>query len=135
MRFIVIIAACALPACGSDPIGPPIPDDTVAPSVLSVSPADEAIDVPLLSEVSVTFSEVVNAATVAEASFFLTTNGNQVAGSFRQDGEIVFFRPDAALDSLTIYVATVTQAVRDPTGNPLERARVWAFTTGTRIAP
>ena len=135
MRFIMLTMMGGLAACGSDPAGPLTADDTVPPSILTVAPADDATDVPLRTEVSVTFSEVVNLATVAEESFFVTTDGDRIPGSHRQDGPIVLFAPDSALDSLTIYVATVTQAVRDPAGNPLGQARVWVFTTGTQAAP
>lgn len=135
MRLIVLTIGCGLAACGGDPAGPRTPDDAVFPSIVTVSPADGATNVPLRTEVGVTFSEVVNFATIAGESFFVATGGDPVTGSYRQDGPVVTFTPDSSLDSLTIYVATVTQGVRDPAGNPLRRVRVWEFTTGTPPTP
>ncbi len=40
------------------------------------------------------------------------------------------FTPSADLAALTVYTATLSTAVTDLAGNPLDNNYVWTFTTG-----
>lgn len=79
--------------------------------------------------VTVAFSESVNPATVAQASFFLTTQFTPVAGSYVVADSVASFVPDVPLDSLSVYTATLTRGIRDPAGNQLVADTSWSFTT------
>lgn len=139
MRWFVslLVGAGVMAACG-DQGGPSTADgprDRTPPAVVSVLPADSAVDVPLDTDVRVTFSEPINTATVAAASFFVTKDGEAIAGTYAHDGNTAVFQPDSALDSMRVYQATVTAAVRDPAGNPLPESVTWSFTTGVPATP
>jgi hypothetical protein len=123
-------------ACGeSAPPAPRPAGDTVAPTVVSVRPAPGDTGVSLLSPVEVTFSEPINGATLGPASFLLLRGIAPVPGSYRVDGLTAALKPDSALDSLSIYTATLTGAVRDSAGNRLPGDTSWTFRTGVPLTP
>ena len=118
---MALVAVAATGACGDEanPLSLGQNGDRTPPAVVSVAPLDGAADVPLDTDIRVTFSEQINRATVAVASFFLTKDGESVAGLYSHEGMTAIFQPDSVLDSLSVYEATITRAVRDPAGNPL----------------
>lgn len=106
--------------------------DTVAPTVLSVTPADAATGVAADTTVQWVFSEAIQATDVTEGNFFLLDAANaQVAGSLSisADKTTVTFTPDANLSATTTYTAYVTTDVKDLAGNHLEDVYVTTFTT------
>jgi hypothetical protein len=118
-------------ACGeSAPPGPGPTADTVAPAVVTLSPAPGDTGVSLRARVEVTFSEPINAATLGPASFFLLKDLAPVPVSYLLDGATVALLPNSELDSVTVYSVTLTGAVRDSTGNRLPGDTSWAFRTG-----
>jgi hypothetical protein len=104
--------------------------DTTPPSVVSTSPDNNASPVAVNSAVMATFSEWVDPASVNGASFTLE-NGGAVAGTISVTDNTVTFTPSADLAALTVYTATLTTAVTDLAGVPLDNNYVWTFTTGT----
>jgi len=110
------------------------PRDTVAPSVASVAPAAGATAVPTSPAVSVTFSEPMDAA-AAQSAFSLIrySNGARVAGSFSWSGNTMTFRPSAALAGGTSYLAKVSPAAKDVSGNALPAEKAWSFKTITTV--
>ena len=72
------------------------------------------------ADVTVTFSEPVDPATVTTGSFLLD-NGGPVAGSVlvAGDGLSATFAPDADLAHETVYAVSVSAVVTDLAGNPL----------------
>lgn len=101
------------------------------PSVVAISPANGAVDVPLISVVQVTFSEPVNPLTVLDALTVVDDNGAALAGSqsLTPEGTVLTFRPDAILADSATYSLTVSAAVQDMAGNPLTEAFRARFTT------
>jgi len=123
-------------ACGdSTPPDPRPAADTIAPTVVSVRPAPGDTGVPLLAPVEVTFSEPINGATLGPASFVLLRGIAPVPGTYLVNGLTAALQPDSALDSLAIYTATLTSAVRDSAGNRLPGDTSWTFRTGVPPAP
>jgi Bacterial Ig-like domain len=104
--------------------------DITAPSVVSTSPDNNASPVAVNSAVVATFSEPVDPASVNGASFTLV-NGGAVAGTISVTDNTVTFTPSADLAALTVYTATLSTAVTDLAGVPLDNNYVWTFTTGT----
>ena len=137
LRWALLLVYPILVACGEDGVGPPQGGsaDSIPPEIVSVSPPDGAEGVPTGTAVRVTFSEPINLATAAVASFFVVGNGEQVPGDYVLEGSTVAFLPSAPLDPFTRYTATVTEALRDPTGNALVAGRTWSFATGAVIQP
>lgn len=122
--------------CGDGPAPPPPPPrDTTAPAVVTLSPAPGATDVPRQSDVRVTFTEPLNWATVAAASFSLTRQLDIVPATYVFEAVTAVLVPVAPLDPLTTFTVTLTSAVRDSAGNRLAADTSWAFSTGPSVIP
>ncbi|BDG05665.1 Ig-like domain-containing protein [Anaeromyxobacter oryzae] len=105
--------------------------DTVAPTVVAVSPRDAQGDVTAGAVVRVTFSEPMDPATVAEA-VTLTGPGGRVSGTVALDsGSTWAFTPAAPLDVATRYTVAVSTAARDPVGHALAAPHASWFVTVT----
>ncbi len=108
--------------------------DTTAPTVTQVSPAENAVDVPTTTNVSVTFDEPMDA-TATEPAFSLATGSTTVAGKLSWSGNTLVFDPDSDLTKGAVYTATLTTAATDRAGNPLEAGKTWSFTITTATEP
>jgi hypothetical protein len=107
--------------------------DTVAPTVTSHTPADQANDVAMNKSVSAVFSEAMNPATVS-AAFSLKQGATPVAGAITYAGTTATFTPAALLAPSTLYIATISTGARDFAGNALAKSTVFSFTTNQTIA-
>jgi hypothetical protein len=103
--------------------------DTTPPTVTVISPANTATGVDPNANVTATFSEAMDAATVNGTSFLLSSTGGSVAGAVTMTGNTATFNPTGALAYSTTYTARVTTGVEDLAGNNLTSDRVWTFTT------
>ncbi|MCC6159025.1 MAG: Ig-like domain-containing protein [Deltaproteobacteria bacterium] len=101
-------------------------DATGGPTVVDISPPDGAKDQRLLTVVTVTFSEAMDAASVED----LFDTGS-VAGSFSWDasGEILTFTPDEALDEETTYNFALGAGALAQDGDAMAADETFAFTT------
>jgi PGF-CTERM protein len=104
-------------------------NDIIAPTVTSVSPADQATNVAIGTTISATFSEAMDHASV-EAAFSV----DGVTGTFTWAGNTVTFTPAAALAYETMYTCTISTDATDAAGNNLVEDYVWEFTTGSKPA-
>jgi hypothetical protein len=101
--------------------------DNTPPTVSSTSPAGNATGVATDAEVSATFSEEVDPASVR---FQVRTGGGpNVLGTISTDGATSTFLSNDLLAANTTY--TVTLDANDGYGNALTPSRTWSFTTGT----
>lgn len=105
--------------------------DATAPAVSTSAPANAATNVALNANVTATFSEPMDAASITTTTFTLTQAGVPVAGAVSYSGNVAVFNPTSNLVASTVYVATLTTGVRDIAGNALAAAKTWSFTTGT----
>jgi len=121
-----------LSACGDPVVGWPT-SDTVAPTISSTIPVNNATDVELNTAASVTFSEDMDSRTLSSTTFSVTTGNESVRGTITYLGVTATFIPLEDLIAGTTYEATITQAVTDLAGNPLAADYVWSFTTGAAI--
>lgn len=115
--------------CG-DAAEPPL-DDRAPPTVLSNFPSSDATGVATSAGVSATFSEAMDLSTLTTSSFVLMRDSVRVAGSVNRSDRAVSFRPSRALLANTKYVATLTTAAQDTSGNALAADYTWSFTTGS----
>jgi hypothetical protein len=118
----------AMSGCSSsdDPVGPP---DTVAPTVISITPADGANGVTIITA---TFSKAMTASTISAANFTLSGPGAaRVTGTvaYNSSTHTATFAPIDALAPSTSCTATITTGCRDMSGNPMASNRVWSFST------
>jgi RHS repeat-associated protein len=103
----------------------------VAPSVVAVSPPDNASNVPLDTSVQVTFSEAVHPASVTANHFQVSTGGMPISGQIHvaPDGTSAILTPDQPLRSNTQYTVTLTTDIVDLAGHALASFPATSFTT------
>jgi hypothetical protein len=103
--------------------------DLTAPLVSMTSPANAAVDVAIGGNVTATFNEAMDPATMIAANFTLYNGVTPVAGAVSYAGNVVTFNPTVDLVNDTVYTATVSTGATDLAGNPLAADKVWSFTT------
>ncbi len=133
--------------------------DNIAPTaVLPTDPIDTSTGVPVNTNVSATFSEPIDPATVTAATFTLTSKGSgpgcppfvfpdtdpcpvtpvDGTASPTGSGSVVTFVPTITLQRSTTgasgitqtYTATITTGVTDLAGNALASPLTWSFAAG-----
>ena len=102
-----------------------------APTVISVSPLDLAIDVAIGDSIVVTFSEAMDTIAV-ESAFSIDP---LVTGVFSWADSVMTFTPDSDLDEATLYEVTISTDAEDSAGTPLADDYIWSFTTGDFTPP
>ncbi|QOY51863.1 Ig-like domain-containing protein [Candidatus Sulfurimonas baltica] len=100
--------------------------DAEAPTVSSNSPADSAADISIGSNVTVTFNEAMDSATLNGTNITISP---AAAGAFSDNGTTVTFNPTSNLVTNTTYTVTVGTGVTDVAGNNLASNHVFSFTT------
>lgn len=103
--------------------------DTTPPTVLSTVPITSATGVGLSSDIQVTFSEIMDVATITDVTFTLN-GGGAVAGVVTYSGTTATFNPNSNLAGTTVYTATITTGAEDVAGNAIAAQYQWTFTTG-----
>ena len=113
----------------------------VCPLVVSVIPADKAINIPLNQVVSATFNEKMKPETITQTSFTLeqgstksatlksATESAPVAGIVTYSGVTASFAPAVPLVPFTTYTGRIKTTVKDLMNNSLQTDYVWTFTT------
>lgn len=124
----LVLVAFFMAGCAS-----PVTEDLTAPTVSSVSPADAAVTVSASGNITATFDEEMDPATITTASFTLKQGSTDVPGAVSYAGNVATYDPTSDLALGTVYTATITVAAEDLAGNALAAAKVWTFTT--EVAP
>jgi hypothetical protein len=105
--------------------------DTTPPTVDLTDPLNLATDVAINWDITATFSESMDPATINTANFTLTQGTTPITGTVMYAGTVATFNPTSDLAASTAYNATITTGVKDLAGNALAVAKTWSFTTGT----
>ena len=92
------------------------PADTTPPTVTSTVPKDGASNIPISTDIKVTFSEAMDKASAKDA-FSIDPD---VAGSFSWDNNTLIFNPDSNLSYKTTYTVTISDSATDLAGNQLD---------------
>jgi hypothetical protein len=110
--------------------------DTTAPSVVSRSPQAGQTNVPVSSEISVSFDEELLASSVDASSLTLSTNSQTVSGSVSYDAgsNTIRFVPATELTADTSYTVMLGTSPEDLAENHAQ-ADSWSFTTASSIPP
>jgi type IV pilus assembly protein PilY1 len=103
--------------------------DWTPPNVGSVSPADSDTDIPITTNISVTFSEQMDTGSV-QSAFSLSDGSNEVSGTFSWSGDTMTFNPSNDLGYSTLYYVTVDTGAMDTAGNNMASDFNSSFTTG-----
>ena len=108
--------------------------DTTAPTVSSTDPADTATSVLVNGNITATFSEAMDPATITAATFTLTQGATPVSGTVTSTGAIATLDPASNLAASTLYTVTITTGVMDLAGIALAVNKTWSFTTRAATA-
>jgi hypothetical protein len=103
------------------------PDPSTPPTIIDNSPTGK--DIPVDTEITVTFSELMVTESV-EGAFSISPT---VAGAFAWTGEKLTFTPEITLDYDTKYTVSIGTAAKDLEDEFLEREFSWTFTTVSEI--
>jgi hypothetical protein len=123
--FLAFPLILLLSGCGREQAQSPFP-----PTVISVTPLNAAVNVPLNTVLTATFSSVMAPASINSSTFTVTSPGGiPVAGAVSLSGATATFTPSATLFADTVYVATISTGAKDPGGNALAANFVWSFRT------
>ena len=96
-----------------------------------MDPTDGASGVALNTNITVTFSELVDQGTVDSISLTVTpAGGSAIAGIISFSGANAIFDPASNLVGPTTYTVKVTTGVTDLNDNPLDQEFTGTFTTG-----
>jgi len=96
--------------------------------VSSVMPVSGAADVPVDTNLSIVFSNAIDASTVVMT---LSRNGSNVGGTVNVSGNTITFNPTNNLLPDTVYTVTIGSGTRDTSGDSLQGNYTWSFTTGS----
>jgi methionine-rich copper-binding protein CopC len=116
-------------------VAPSPPADTTPPSVVSVTPANNATGVSTMPSIVVTFSEALSATSVSAATVFLRNASNaQVSTNlvYNATNRTVTLTPVSALANSAVYTVVVqggSSGVKDLAGNALAATWTSSFTT------
>jgi len=113
------------------------PADTVPPTITKVSPLNGASGVSRTANVTATFSEPMNAATINTTTVELRGPSNVLVSAtvkYNASKRMAVLNPVPTLAAGTTYTATVKGGsgdprVKDAAGNALAASRSWSFTT------
>ncbi len=118
------VLAFLLVSCGGDD-KKSVEPDTTPPRVVSTNPAAGAVNIPLNSTISVTFSEKIDTTTVTNTTFAVV--GVSSATSFND--RTVTLTPDSNLAINHTFTAVVNKNIKDLAGNLMDSTYSWQFTT------
>src|SRR5439155_4461448 len=115
------------------PSGP----DVTPPTVTSVTPASGATAVSIITSVTATFNEGMDATTIGTSTFELRNPANTLVPAtvtYSSATRTATLTPSAPLANFTVYTATVKGGATDPrvkdvAGNALAANFTWSFTT------
>lgn len=125
---LTLTAVVLLAGCKKDTTTQPIIKEV---TVLSHSPATNAINVALNKVISASFSEAMDSSSFNNLTFTLKQGSNTVIGSVKYSGFTATFTPSASLNPNTLYTANITTGVKNAAGKALSSDISWNFTTGT----
>jgi hypothetical protein len=109
--------------------------DNTPPTVTTVSPTSAATNVEVNANITATFSEGMDAATITGATFSLRDEANVLVNAvvtYDADTRRAILTPNVFLNEDTTYTARLRgtgSGVKDVAGNPLAADFSWLFTT------
>jgi hypothetical protein len=84
-----------------------------APSIISVSPADGATNVPVTSQLSVTFDRELNQSFSTLVKIDVRNGTTGIPGTLSFSGSVAIFKPTASLAQNTSYTVTISTGRND----------------------
>ncbi|KUO59120.1 hypothetical protein APF79_10890 [bacterium BRH_c32] len=106
------------------------PLESTPPVVNSTDPTNFATGVAINKNITVLFSEAIDATTLSTATFILKQGSITVPGVVLASGTSAIFIPSDNLSPNTTFTATITTGIKDLAHNAMAANYVWSFTTG-----
>ena len=107
--------------------------DKTPPRVLLTNPRDDDRNVEIDTEITATFNEAMDPATINDETFLLyerrRSGFRQISGSVSYSGNTTRFTPNRNLRDKKDYVAAISASVTDLAGNSLTERYRWNFET------
>lgn len=110
--------------------------DITRPTITLKVPAAGAVNVAFNAQLTATFSEDMDAASINTNTLLLQGPGASIITgtvTYAAGSRTATFNPTSPLAASTLYTATATTGVKDLAGNTLASNNVWTFTTS--VAP
>ncbi len=109
------------------------PTDTTPPTVTSVYPAANQINVSRHSKIKITFDDHMDASTLTAANIKLNDGTADLPGTITYDdnNKTVYFTPNQKLAASGTFTVTVTTGVKNAAGLNPSAAYSWQFSTLT----
>ncbi len=101
------------------------------PEVSLTDPINAATNVGINQKIAATFTKTMDASTIQATTFELTQGTTPVPSFISYSGTTAILAPSANLAPGTVYTVTITNGVKDLTGNAMVNNYVWTFTTGS----
>lgn len=126
--FVIISFIIGSAGCGED-------SAQDLPQILAITPDDGSINIPLNTNIVVTFERPMDADTIGNSSFTLSIGEENINSSvtYNTSTFTAILNPSQNLDPETTYTANLTRDIKDTDGNPLIREYSWAFTTAASL--
>ena len=105
--------------------------ETVRPTVISTTPLNGATLVTSTSDLTATFSKLMNPLTLTTATFLVRQGAIPIPGTVTYSGTTATFRPASNLAPNTQYDVVITTTAADLAGITLLNNFAWSFTTGS----
>ncbi len=123
LSVIAVLSIAILVGCSKD-------DQTgSSPEGTSTLPLNNATSVPRNTEVTFTFSELMDPLTINASTFYVKQGTTLVPGTVTYSGKTATFTPTNVLSASTAYTATITTGAKNTNGIPLTAKYAWNFTT------
>lgn len=103
----------------------------LAPTVILTDPADQDASVALNQNVTATFSEAMNSATISTTTFTIMEGLNPVSGVVSYAANTATFNPNSDFVAGKTYTAKITNGVQNVGGTNMASDYVWSFTIPT----
>ena len=105
---------------------------SIAPTIISTDPLNNAIATPLNKSISATFSIAIDPKTINDKTFTIKNGTTAVAGAVTYTGTTATFDPTADFLPGITYTATISGA-KDMQGITLANDYVWNFSTSSSL--
>jgi len=102
-----------------------------APHIISTSPAQNDLNVPVSTTISVTFDDTMSVTTINDSTFVVnarSTGLHQGTFTYTDPCTTVTFDPDSNFDEGEVVTVVLTDSVKSSQGIPLDSSYAWSFT-------
>ena len=103
--------------------------DLILPTVVALSPIDNATGIARNKAVTINFSEAMKVSTINASTFTLSEGTDEVTGVVSYSETTATFAPAAMLKGGTVYTARISNGAQDLAGNAIAVGSEWEFTT------